>query len=57
LDSCIPLTAVVLPVDEMASAAVREADRQLTEGIPTTATKIVIPVQLIERGTCGPAKG
>jgi LacI family transcriptional regulator len=54
LDACIPLTAVVLPVSEMASAAVSEANRQLSEGIPSTATKITIPVQLIERATCGP---
>jgi len=57
LDACIPLTAVILPVDEIATAAVKEADRQLLEGIPATARKILIPVRLIERATCGPAKG
>jgi len=56
LDSCLPLTAVILPVEDLAVAAVREADRLLREGIPTAATKIVIPVQLIERSTCGPIK-
>jgi LacI family transcriptional regulator len=56
LDSCIPLTAVVLPVDEMAAAAVKEADRQLESGIPPTSTQIIIPVRLIERSTCGPAR-
>lgn len=56
LDSCLPLTAVVLQLDEVASVATKEMDRQFREGIPTTALKIVIPVELIERSTCGPAK-
>ena len=56
IDSCIPMSAVVLPVDELASVAVKEADRQLREGIPTDAAKITVSVRLIERDTCGPAK-
>jgi LacI family transcriptional regulator len=55
LDSCIPMSAVALPVDELASAAVTEADRQLREGIPTEAVRITVGVRLIERDTCGPA--
>jgi DNA-binding LacI/PurR family transcriptional regulator len=55
IDSCIPLTGVVLPVDELASVAVREADRQIREGIPADARKITVGVRLIERGTTGPA--
>lgn len=53
--SCVPLTAVVLPADEMGAVAVREAERQVFGGIPDTAMKIVVPVQLIERESCGPA--
>ena len=56
IDSCIPMTAVVLPVDEIASAAVRESDRQIREGIPADAAKITVGVRLIERETCGPVK-
>jgi DNA-binding LacI/PurR family transcriptional regulator len=53
VDSSVPITAVALPVDEIASAAVREADRQIREGIPADAGKITVGVRLIERSTCG----
>ena len=56
IDACVPVSAVVLPVDERASVAIREADRQLSEGIPADAVKITVGVRLIERDTCGPAK-
>ena len=56
MDSCFPMTAVVLPVDELASIAVQESDRQIREGIPADAAKITVGVRLIERDTCGPAK-
>ena len=55
LASCIPLTAVVLSAAEIAAVAVKEAERQVFGGIPETASKIVVPVQLIERESCGPA--
>ena len=55
IDSCIPMSAVVLPVNELASIAVQEADRQIREGIPADAAKITMGVRLIERDTCGPA--
>lgn len=54
IDSCVPITAVVLPVDEMAAVAVREADRQIREGIPVESAKITVGVHLIERNSCGP---
>ncbi|MEO6742581.1 MAG: LacI family DNA-binding transcriptional regulator [Chthoniobacteraceae bacterium] len=54
IKSSIPMSAVVLPVDEIAAAAVNEADRQIREGIPAEAVKITIGVSLIERETCGP---
>lgn len=54
IDSTIPMTAVVVSVDELASAAVREADRQIREGIPADGAKITVGVRLIERNTCGP---
>lgn len=54
IDSTIPMTAVVVPVDEIASVAVREAERQIREGIPAEGAKITVGVRLIERKTCGP---
>ena len=56
IDSCIPMSAVVLPVKELAAVAVKEAARQLVEGIPAGAATITVDVHLIERETCGPAK-
>jgi LacI family transcriptional regulator len=56
LDSPIPMSAVVLPVDELAALAVKEAERQIREGVPTEANRIVVGARLIERQTCGPAK-
>ena len=56
IDSFIPVTAVVLPVDEIASVAVQESDRQVREGIPADAAKITVGVRLIERESCGPVK-
>ena len=56
LASCMPLTAAVLPADDIAAAAVKEAERQVIEGIPSAAAKIIVGVQLIERDSCGPAK-
>ena len=53
IDSPVPITAVVMSADEIGSAAVREADRQIREGIPTDAPKITVAVRLIERSTCG----
>jgi DNA-binding LacI/PurR family transcriptional regulator len=53
--ACLPLTTVVLPADEMAATAVREAGRQLRSGCPSDARKIIVDVKLIERATCGPA--
>ena len=54
IDSTIPMTAVVVPVDEIASVAVRETDRQIREGLPAGGAKMTVGVRLIERGTCGP---
>ena len=54
IDACIPMSAIVLPVDEIASVAVQEAERQIREGIPDEAAKITVGVRLIERDTCGP---
>ena len=56
IDSCIPMSAVVLPVDELAAVAVKEADRQIWEGIPADALNLTVCVRLIERDTCGPVK-
>jgi LacI family transcriptional regulator len=54
IESSVPMSAVVLPVDELAAAAVKEADRQIRAGIPAEPPKITIGVRLIERETCGP---
>lgn len=56
IDSCIPMSAVVLPVDELASLAVREADRQIRDGVPAAAHRITVGTHLIDRETCGPAR-
>ena len=56
IDSGIPMSAVVLPVDELASLAVKEADRQIWEGIPAASIKVTVDARLIERDTCGPAR-
>lgn len=53
-DSLVPLTSVVLPVDEMASIAARESDRRIRGGLPADAAKITVGVRLIERETSGP---
>ena len=55
LDSCIPLTSIVVPVETIAAAAMAEADRQLRKGIPAGVARISVPVRLIERATCGRA--
>jgi DNA-binding LacI/PurR family transcriptional regulator len=52
----IPLTALVMPAEELGAVAVREAERQVREGTPPTAERVVVNVQLIERESCGPAK-
>ena len=57
LASCTPLTAVVLSAEETAAMAVKEAERQVLEGIPAAAEKIATGVQLIERESCGSVKG
>jgi DNA-binding LacI/PurR family transcriptional regulator len=55
-DSCIPMCAVVLPVDDLASSALKEADRQIRDGIPADPLRITVTARLIEGATCGPAK-
>ncbi len=56
IDACIPVSAVVLPVDALASLAVKEADRQIREGVPTDSIRMTVGPHLIERESCGPAK-
>ncbi|MEQ1852361.1 MAG: LacI family DNA-binding transcriptional regulator [Chthoniobacteraceae bacterium] len=51
----VPLTTVVIPAGELGAAAVKEAERQVREGIPETAARVVVGVELIERSSCGPA--
>ncbi len=53
VDSCIPMSSIVLPVDQIAALAVAETDRQIREGIPVEAAKITVGVRLIERDTTG----
>jgi LacI family repressor for deo operon, udp, cdd, tsx, nupC, and nupG len=54
--SCIGITTVALPVEEMAATAAQEAARQIRAGIPFDAQRILLPVKFCERETCSPAK-
>ncbi len=54
--SCMAISTVALPLDELASTAVQEAARQIRAGIPIEAQKIVLGVKFIERESCGPAR-
>ena len=47
------ITSVVLPADDIAIAALGEADRQLREGTPVSPQTIVIGVKIAEGATCG----
>ncbi len=51
IPSCIPITAIVLPVDEMATTAAQEADRQIRAGIRAEAQKIILGVKMREQQT------
>lgn len=48
------LTTIHLPAEEMGRVAVEEADRLVRSGPPWEAVKKVLPVRLVERGSCGP---
>lgn len=54
--SCIGITTVALPLDEMATTAAQEAARQIRVGIPAEAQKILLGVNFYERESCGPVK-
>jgi len=43
-------------VDDLASSALKEADRQIRDGIPADPLRITVTARLIEGETCGPAK-
>ena len=49
IPSCIPVTTVVLPVEEMATTASQEADRQILVGVRPEAQKIILGVKLREQ--------
>ncbi len=51
-----PLTTVRLPVEEVARLGIEEVDRLVAEGNIIEPRKTVIPVQLIQRGSCAPLK-
>ncbi len=50
----IAITTVVVPVEELAAAAVKEADRQARAGIPAEPVRIMVSATLCERDSCGP---
>lgn len=52
-----PLTTIHLPIEEMAQLAVREVDALVQRGLIGDARRIVLPVQLIERQSCGVPAG
>ncbi len=50
----VGITTVVVPAEELAAAAVKEADRQARAGIPLETHRITIGATLCERESCGP---
>ncbi len=50
----VAITTVVVSAEELAAAAVKEADRQARTGIPVETQRITIGATLCERGSCGP---
>ncbi len=56
IPACIPVTTVVLPVEEMATTATQEVDRQIRAGIRSEAQKIILGVKLCERRGANGAK-
>jgi LacI family transcriptional regulator len=53
--SCIPLTTVAVPVDQLALNATRELEQQVCAGLPPDGKRIIIGVKLCERASIGPA--
>ena len=53
--SCIPLTTVAVPVDQLAQAAVSEMEHQVCAGVAPDGKKVVVGVKLCERASIGPA--
>jgi LacI family transcriptional regulator len=53
--SCIPLTTVTIPVDQLALTAARELETQVCAGLPVDGKRIIIGVRLCERASVGPA--
>jgi DNA-binding LacI/PurR family transcriptional regulator len=52
--SCIPVSTVAMPMEQLAVAAVNEIERQIREGLPLDAHRIVLGVKLCERSSVGP---
>ncbi len=50
------LTTIHLPAEEMGAAAVAEIERRVKEESLEENPNIVLPVHLVERGSCSPAK-
>ncbi len=53
LPSTITITAVISSVEELITAAVAEAERQIREGIPRSPVRILKPATLAHRGSTG----
>jgi LacI family transcriptional regulator len=51
-----PLTTVHLPAEEMAAQGVKEIDRLVREGPSDKPKRVVLPVHLAERKSCGVAR-
>jgi LacI family transcriptional regulator len=54
--SCIPLTTVALPVEELATSAAQEMEHQIRDGLPFDGQRMVLGVKLCERESVGPRK-
>lgn len=52
--SCIPLTTVTVPVDQLAIEATRILEAQVREGMPADNKRILIGAKLCERSSVGP---
>jgi DNA-binding LacI/PurR family transcriptional regulator len=51
--SCIPLSTIVLPIEQLATVAAAELDRQIREGVSSENRPLILGVKLCERASVG----
>ena len=54
--SCVPLSTVAFPVEQMAVTAANELERQIREGLPPDGERVILGVKLCERSSVAPPK-